>query len=510
VAHDRPVILPFRPDDSSVRPPAILLTSYMTGAAGGKNLGMAGYSYDIVTQKYMPLLERLGEVIPVPHPRRNLETAVGAARRRGLEPVHLSFLPFQDVQLARSAPNVVVPAWEFPDVPDYPFGGNPQNDWPATANRCSLILVGGPFTADALRRAGTVTPIRIVQVPTPAEYFDLPAWDPAGQVSVDCKCYTLPQESPVRGVISAPAPRPAGIQRAGIGKIAAPSRGKRMIKALGPCARWLYKRVVRPGLSERAARSVRKAWEAGRAAWKNPPGAFGLARRTQLDLSGIVYTSILNPNDGRKNWQDLLTGFLLGLGDCPDATLVVKLITSDPDAVSRVLGFYKGREIPHRCKLVFVIGYLSEEQLLALAEGSTYYLQTTRAEGNCLPLMNYLSAARPGISPRHSAMLDYFDDKVGFVVDSHPEPAAWPHDPWLRTRTTWGRIVWPSLVEQLRESYRVAKEDRARYDLLAGRGRQRMFEWVGPDSIEPRLRSALDLVRADNSSTTIERRLRAA
>src|SRR5260370_33911129 len=32
-----------------------------------------------------------------------------------------------------------------------------------------------------------------------------------------------------------------------------------------------------------------------------------------LDLSGIVYTTILNPFDPRKNWQDLFSAFLLAL-----------------------------------------------------------------------------------------------------------------------------------------------------------------------------------------------------
>ena len=229
-----------------------------------------------------------------------------------------------------------------------------------------------------------------------------------------------------------------------------------------------------------------------------------------MDLSGVVYTSILNPIDGRKNWHDLLTGFLLALGDREDATLVIKLICNDKSQVSRVLGYYMCRDIPHRCKLVVIPGYLSDEQMLQLAGASTYYLQTTKAEGNCLPLMNYLAAGRPGISPRHSAIADYFDDAIGFVVDSHPEPSAWPHDPRLRIRTSWGRIVWPSLVEQIRESYWTVKKDRAAYRAMGDRGRRNLFAWASPESIEPRLRSALELVLYGNSADAPIERLQAA
>ena len=84
------------------------------------------------------------------------------------------------------ARNVVVPAWEFPDIPDIQFDGNPQNDWVETANRAVLVLVGGPFTANALEAAGVKTPIRIVPVPTPEKYFRLPRWQSDFRATLDC------------------------------------------------------------------------------------------------------------------------------------------------------------------------------------------------------------------------------------------------------------------------------------------------------------------------------------
>src|SRR5262249_3473465 len=62
---------------------AVLLTSYRTGATRGKNLGVPGYSYDLVADLFVPLLARWGEVIPVAREADPLETAVHDARRRG-------------------------------------------------------------------------------------------------------------------------------------------------------------------------------------------------------------------------------------------------------------------------------------------------------------------------------------------------------------------------------------------------------------------------------------------
>ena len=106
--------------------------------------------------------------------------------------------------------------------------------------------------------------------------------------------------------------------------------------------------------------------------------------------------------------------------------------------------------------------------------------------------MNYLAAGRPAVSPCHSAIEDYFDEEVGFVVDSHAEPAAFPHDPELRCRTTWARIVWPSLVKQIRASYELAKSDPASYQAMAGKARARMQGWASMDQVGQRLNVALD------------------
>jgi hypothetical protein len=106
-----------------------LVTSYMLGGPDGRNLGAPGYSHEFVARLFRPLLERLGQVTFVRDAERELARAVAACLSRGERPVHFSVLPFQDVTLAEGALNVVMPAWEFPDVPDHAFDDNPRNDW---------------------------------------------------------------------------------------------------------------------------------------------------------------------------------------------------------------------------------------------------------------------------------------------------------------------------------------------------------------------------------------------
>jgi hypothetical protein len=470
-----------RPNGAARR--AVILTSYRTGATRGKNLGVPGYSYDIVAQLFVRLLARWGEVVQVARETEALESAVRDARRRGLDPVHVSFLPFQDFCLAPSAPNVIVPAWEFPDVPDHVFDGNPHNNWVTTAHQCDLIIVGGQFTVDSFQKAGIRTPIRIVPVPTPDEYFRIPPWQAGQQIRSACAAYVFPHPDVSESALW-DAPEVLGPETKGAG--GSPRGGLREKARLA--YRQYLKSVVPPAVHSLLKTASRRV---GRDTWERYVES---CRRPHLDLSGVVYTSIFNPSDGRKNWEDLLTGFVWGLRECADATLLIKLVTKDRTWIDRILGYYRGVGLAHRCKVVFITDYLKDEQMLDLVRASTYYLTTTRAEGNCLPVMNYLAAARPCISPCHTAISDYFTKEMGFIVETHPEPAIWPHDSRLRFRTTWGRIVWPSLVERLRESYRIARHDQAAYAALGACGQHKMSQWASVESIWPRLRAALDWI----------------
>lgn len=454
-----------------------LLTCYMLGGPEGRNLGAPGYSHDFVARLFRPLLERWGEVVEVRDAPRDLQTHVDDCIRRGKQPVHFSVLPFQDVCLAKDAPNIVMPAWEYPDVPNEPFDSNPQNDWAATANRCDLCLVSGPFTANALISGGATTPIRVVPVPTPEGYRDLPAWHATQQRTLACRAYVFQRSDDddiARGCGPA-APRDVAFGKALEGFVRGAAK-----TVMGDAAYDTLSGLTKSLKLSLQRRQSRKAFD------------LPYPKVESLELTGVVYTTIFNPDDGRKNWNDLLTGYLCALADRDDATLVVKLIARKPQSVKKVIDYYLERGIKHRCKLAFICDFLTDEQMLELCQGTTFYLQSTKAEGNCLPLMNYLAAGRPGISPDHSSMSDYFSDRSGFVVESHPEPATWPHERRPRLRTTWGRIVWTSLRDQIQASYRMATDDPSAYAALSTSCRDHMHAWADSIAVAQRLDAALD------------------
>ena len=460
---------------------AVLLSSYGTGADKGKNMGVPGYSHDIVMQLYAPILEKWGTVVPVAQPEENLEQAISQVRAEGYEPVHLSVIPCQDAYLSPNCANVLMPAWEFPDIPNEAFDSKPSNDWTSVAKQCDGLIVSGPFTSNAFRKAGVEVPIHHVQVPTHPSWFDVNSWDPHQQESVECSGYSFAQATQ-----AAKHEKPAL-------HLSTVRKKKSLLKKVGQPIERSIKKAFCAAVSNKFQQGASEYLRSFKKKYALPDN-FDFE---SLDLSGVVYTSIFNPKDGRKNWTDLVTSFLAAVGDREDATLVIKLITRDRIAVARFLRFYLGRQIDHKCRIVVTNSYLSDEEMVQLANASTYYIQTTRAEGNCLPLMNFLAAGRPGVSPCHSAISDYFDGQVGFVAESHAEPAAWPHDPEHRMRSTWGRLVWTSMVEQIRESYRVAKEEPEAYQTLATNARQRLEAWASTENVENRLVAVLEQVFRD-------------
>lgn len=467
--------------------PLLLVTSMYSEGDLARLLGRDAYSYRYVYRAFAPLLNRWGLHREVSGPRDILESAVSDARSQHCQPIHLSFLPLHLMTVVPDVLNVAVPAWEFPDIPSFDLENDPRQNWVRRAEEMDLIITHTQFSRSAFVRAGVRTPVHVVPVPVPPDFFQVPDWQPKQRIILDCPYYIFPQPA----ALPRP-PRPWVSSETGH----LPAR-------LG--LRQLYKKCIKAmpqrigKVMYRSSRAVRAALWSARQVFKEADIRELYPPRSNLELSGVVYSAILNPFDARKNWQDLLSGYLLALKDREDATLVVKLVVSadwEAAALAEMFAFYRATGVSHRCKLVFVTAYLSDEQLVALARASTYYVNTSRAEGSCLPLQNFMAAARPALAPPHTGMADSIDEQCGLTLESHPEPASWPQESGGGYRTTWHRLVWQSLHDRLRNSYEMAKSGQGQYRTFAQRARERMHGLASAESVWPRLAAALNTVRS--------------
>jgi glycosyltransferase involved in cell wall biosynthesis len=512
-----------RPDDA---PLAFLVSTTRPAVAGAaaSHLGANAYSYAHVLDLLAPILNRLGTVHQVEHPETSLAFAARRAVARGYRPVHLALVPPQEACFTPGVPTVLLPFWEFPRIPDRDFGHDTRQNWARIARGAAAILCASPFTADAFRRAGVTCPVAVVPVPVSRDAFETPAWDPSWTWTHTCRHLDLRPE-PIATACpteSEPTPPPPAPRRGHLYRAAwrtylwlyprlKPETTARLIRA----QRWLRRavkenpsrllyRAARAGYRKTIKRLLSPQAAAGLRAFKNRTLArLGMERAvppppllpsSPLSLSGLVYTSILNLRDPRKNWGDGLSAFLHAFRERPDATLVLKLVTNparEHADLSLFLDHYHALRIGHRCRVVVIGEYLDDAALSGLVRASTYYVNTSHAEGACLPLREALAAGRPAIAPAHTALADVMDDTVGLVVRAHPEPAAWPHDPSGRPETEQFRLVWQSLLDAFRESAAIADRDRPRHDALAAAARERMREHAHPDRVADALAAAL-------------------
>src|SRR5207253_2259658 len=113
---------------------AVLVSSAFREADTVRHLGREAYSYRFVYRAFAPLLERWGRTSEIDRPASRLDFALRQARRDGLDPIHLSFLPLHLLYPTAQAPNVAFPFWEFPDIPSTDFGTS-SSTAPATLSR---------------------------------------------------------------------------------------------------------------------------------------------------------------------------------------------------------------------------------------------------------------------------------------------------------------------------------------------------------------------------------------
>jgi glycosyltransferase involved in cell wall biosynthesis len=342
-----------------------------------------------------------------------------------------------------------------------------------------MILTACRFTADAFARAGITAPIGIVPVPVPPGSFGVPDWHPAHRWKATVRHVAWGGEEDDPHAALAAATSPAEPRTPGI------------VPRIEGELRRRYHRHVRPWLSEATAQRVRRA--KNRLLRRPEDPAPPRIEPRPLRLSGLVYTSIFNLGDPRKNPRDLLSAFLVAFRDRPDVTLVLKLASNaitERTELEWIGQLHRSLGIEHRCRVVVVTDYLTEDQLDELYRVTAYYVNTSHAEGACLPLQRALASGRPGIAAAHTSMSDYLDETVGLVVASHDEPAPWPHDPEQRCETTRHRLVWASLRDQFERSAALA-EDPAAYRVLAAAGRARMERLASRDASTVALRRAL-------------------
>ncbi|MBT4522038.1 MAG: hypothetical protein HOC23_18725 [Halieaceae bacterium] len=211
-----------------------------------------------------------------------------------------------------------------------------------------------------------------------------------------------------------------------------------------------------------------------------------------LALKGVIYTSVFNPADGRKNWIDIVTAFCYAHRTNSNATLILKMVTNNASSYMGTLRLLLTQLAPFNCRIVAIRGFLPTETYENLMAATSYYVNASHCEGLCLPLMEFLSGGVVAIAPDTTAMADYINDDIAFRVKSSVEQNVWPDDPRDLFRTLRYRINWESLRDAFLESYRVATEDPERYADMSINAQTQMEAYCSVEAVSNKLSTFLN------------------
>ncbi|MEH6590845.1 MAG: glycosyltransferase [Halioglobus sp.] len=557
----------------------LIIYSETTAASIAQNIGKSEYSYYFVLEKYLPALQKLGDIVYVSDPASEVDAIYDSAAARGEKAVFLSFSPPHRTEQQLRCPTICVLAWEFSSVPDESWDGDPRDNWVQSIRNIGNLLTLSQYSTDVIR-SQVGGDLNIATIPAPVTNAVRPGNElfrsrlkgarespRSRQLSVSADIIdTFDLE------ISEDIVHPKNDSGAGIGGrnlkawdgspidlgfdvTGSVNSGYRNLVGFHDPEEWgAWARSSRPWISLPAlvagdieleieliafadnvardvlitlgnqTRTVRLEQQLGNYSlsfsdveqgaslkFSNievgyTSGAelvralsIGVARLRMtrsdtgedaslaadnavtgaasefdesdvpkvLEFDGVVYTSIFNPEDGRKNWDDIVTAFCWAFRDQSDKTLILKFNCRTMSSTWGRLFLLFSRLSPFKCRIVVVHGFLSQLEMDALVEVSDYIVNASRAEGQCLPLLEFMAKGVPAVAPDHTAMSGYINKRNAFIVESSLVATCFPHDPREYERTMFYRIDWSTLLQAFIDSAEVAQQNPARYRKMA-------------------------------------------
>jgi glycosyltransferase involved in cell wall biosynthesis len=505
-----------------------ILFSDVNDSSISQSLGRPEYSYYFVLKAYRPVLESLGQVHVV-QSTTDVDPLYRQLLLEGQESLFLSFTPPQNTPTDLSCPTVCVVAWEFDSIPDEHWDNDPHQDWSRTLARHGRAITLSSHTAQAIRRTmGEDFPVLVLPTPLWENFANIREHYTRAPVTpgttLDIKGCILDTRLLGLTADALIPPKPTAEELAQIEALRPPplTLRRRYIITKHHLRLWAKEalRGTPPGPAGPAQHLNEWYWESARdlfsdkqhsrLAWYLPklagplyvpppePPVLNLpdtSQRVETQVDGVVYVSVFNPKDGRKNWHHLITAFCWAFREVDDATLVLKITHNDLSVYYVEMLNLLAQLSPFACRVVVMHGYLDDEQYARLYGAASFYVNASRCEGLCLPLMEFMASGKPAIAPNHTAMQDYIDESVAFVVKSSEELTIWPQDSRIIYRTLRHRPDWGSLKTAYQDSYRMAKEQPNAYEAMSRAAIERMRDYCAFTPLQKRLSAFFGLPR---------------
>lgn len=443
------------------------------------NLGRSEYSYYFVLQKFLPVLGEIGQVHRIANPETEVDLYYEKALSEGRQCVFLCFTAPHNSFVGLKCPTIPVFAWEYDTIPNEIWDGNENNNWVDVLKKLGAAITHSVHSAEMIRsELGKGFPVISCPSPIEAHYF-------ASQQQISEKSPVQQYEATLtKEVIDSASHDPGQLssekgmaERIDITHVLLQKWAHEVLEDLMPKALYRLLRHTYLFTGTLIARSLRlfrsikskNRIKAGRLNTSTPlQGGRIQSDSHSFLVSGIIYTSILNILDGRKNYKDMVAAFCHALRDKPDAALILKTpIMEDLYFFKEEVMAFLHKLPDFNCRIVVIGYYLDDDGYHKLMKASTFYVNTSYGEGQCLPLAEYMAAGVPAIAPYSTALRDYINPNNAFPVKTCAVPTFWQHDERRAIRTAHHRPDWYSLVEAFQSSYQMAKNEPGAYQKMS-------------------------------------------
>lgn len=135
----------------------------------------------------------------------------------------------------------------------------------------------------------------------------------------------------------------------------------------------------------------------------------------------VIFFSILNPGDERKQIKLMLTAFQMALNKKPNMILIIKLVidnifttVGNIQEILRVRYRFEGQSD----RIFFIGDTLTYGQMADLMQTANFYLCTSSTEGLNLPMIEAMSQGLVPISSRATAMADYIHEENAIIIEN--------------------------------------------------------------------------------------------
>ncbi|MFK7732179.1 MAG: glycosyltransferase [Pseudomonadales bacterium] len=528
-----------------------IVCSQASDANVAEKLGSAEYSYHFVLKGYLPLLRKLGEVVEVENPAEDVDKVYRQACEQGKRCVFLHFTAPHNMISGIECPTLLVFAWEYNTIPTEHWGNNGKHDWRVGLSSVNGAIVLSEHTVSAVKNA-MGEDYAVASIPTPvfdgAENLRLrnDRLKPVKRLSVEFSGMLVDSRdiALVPHVLTAEEAQELSLNESRYSyflylrgleldaKDAELSAREQKIRneeitlderlrashtlqvedhlaarntvrfALGTLKRALFRQALPKPEFELLKSSIEASGkELEQADDQAPEKNFDdlvhedPVNENCLFAEGVIYTTVLNPLDLRKNWQDMLTAFCTAFRDKEDAVLVIKVSVQFITRFSDELIDHLRRLHRFSCRVVIIKSHLSDEEYARLMSGTSFYVNTSFGEGQCIPLTEALAAGIPAIAPSITAMEEYVNTDCCLVPGTHIEPTYWQQDPRKSYRAVHHKISWPDLVDAFKTSYEIASNDADRYSEMSNTAIESIKRYSSTPVLEHKLASFLDNVR---------------